>query len=72
MFEILELNVVGSVIVTFALCIHPFESNTETEYAPAHKPVAVIVVCEEASLHRYVYGVVPPIALTVAVPLQLP
>jgi hypothetical protein len=34
--------------------------------------VAVDVVCTGVELHEYVYGAVPPAAVAVAVPVELP
>ena len=53
-----------------AFAPHRLTSFTVTVYVPAAKPVAVAVVCP--LLQLYVYGDVPPEALTVAVPLLAP
>jgi hypothetical protein len=61
-------------IKTSAESLHPRESVTTTRVVPAHKPVAVELVCPSA--HAYVYGGVPPPPVAVAdalhpFPLQL-
>ena len=59
-------------MVTVAVCIQPLASVTVTVYVPALSPVAVGVVCTGVVFHEYVYGAVPPVAFTVAVPLFPP
>jgi len=72
----LEVNNVGSVIFTVVVAVQPLASVTVTDHVPAVKPVTIAVVCAGAGLfHKYVYGDVPPLAVTVAFqlfpPLQL-
>jgi hypothetical protein len=66
-------NTAGSVMVIELLSVHPFASVIVTEYVPAATPVILAVVA--ALLHIYVYGMVPPVPVTVpppsARPLQL-
>jgi hypothetical protein len=62
----------GSVIVAEAVAVAFKLSVTVTVYVPGAKPVAVILVCEDGSLHLYKYGLVPPFAEMVAVPLLKP
>lgn len=50
--------------------MHPFASVTVTIYGPAQTPVTFHVVAP--LLHKYVYGAVPPVELTVNVPVQEP
>jgi hypothetical protein len=59
----------GSVIVTVAVLVQFLASVTVTVYGPAAKPVAVAVVAVLGDDHAYVYGAVPPAALTVAEPV---
>jgi hypothetical protein len=60
----------GCVNVTVLTNVHPLASVIVTVYVLALSPVAVVVVC--ALLHKYVYGDVPPLGVTVAVPLLGP
>ena len=60
----------GCVIDTLEVEVQPLASTTVTPYDPLTKLVAVAVVCP--SLHEYVYGVVPPVTVTVAEPVALP
>ena len=41
---VVAVNVVGSLIVTVALALHPLASVTVTSYEPAHKFVILFVV----------------------------
>ena len=50
--------------------VHPLLSVVVTVYVPPHNPLMLAVVA--ALLHKYVYVGVPPVAVTVAVPLQTP
>jgi hypothetical protein len=68
--EIVVEAAVGWVIVTVAVDVHPFASVAVTVYDPAAKPVAVAPVAE--LLHKYVFVPVPPVALTVAEPVDAP
>jgi hypothetical protein len=58
-------------MVVVAVLIHPFASVIVTVYVPAVNPPAVTVVCK-VGFHEYVYGTVPPAALTVERPLFPP
>ena len=60
----------GSVIVTDALSEHPLLSVITTLYVPATTPVIEAVVAP--LLHKYVYGIVPPVAEAEAPPLEYP
>ena len=62
---------VSSMTVVLAVMVLPSASVINTEYGPAHKPVAVAFVCASGSSYTYVYGVAPSVATTVAVPSQL-
>jgi len=42
----------GSVIVIVAVLVHPFESVIVTIYVPAHRPLAVAVVCAGVVFHE--------------------
>ena len=53
------------------VAIHPLESVTRTVYEPAASPVAVEEV-ELPGVHKYVYGLLPPLTDTEACPLGLP
>ena len=53
-----------------AVAVHPLISLTVTEYVPAPTPLIVDVVA--VVLHAYVYGEVPPLAVTVAAPVLPP
>ena len=66
------VSTVGCVITTLAEDTHPLASITETENVPAQRLVAVVVVWLKGSFHAYEYGPVPPLAVTVAVPLHKP
>ena len=70
--ELIE-TVSPPVLLTMAVAVtvHAFASVTVTVYDPALKPVAVALVCPPGA-HAYVYGVVPPPAVAVALPLLLP
>jgi len=68
---IVAFNTAGSVNVTFAVVVHPFASVTVTVYEPAAKPLAVAEVPPEGA-HEYVYEPVPPLAVTVALPVLPP
>jgi hypothetical protein len=57
---------------TVAVAVQPFASVTVTTYDPAASPVAVAVVCTGLVFHEYEYGVVPPLAVTVAEPFGCP
>jgi hypothetical protein len=57
----------GAVIVTLPIAVHPLLSVTVIVYPPAANPVAVAFVCPP--VHEYVYGVLPPLGLDVALPL---
>ncbi len=59
-------------IVTVADAVHPFESVTITLYVPAARLLAVAPVWEGELFHKYVYGPVPPPAVTVAEPVLAP
>ena len=50
--------------------VQPLLSVVVTVYVPPHNPLMLAVVA--ALLHKYVYVGVPPVAVTVAVPLQTP
>ena len=63
---------VGSVMITLPKSKHPEASVTITLYVPAPNPVAVAFVCAPGSSQRYVYGVIPPVAVAVAVPSKQP
>ena len=63
-------DAVGWVIDTLDVAVQPLASVTVTLYVPPVRLVAVAVVCE--LFHSYVYGVVPPFAVTVAEPVELP
>jgi len=64
---ILALNAVGSVKVTEAVAVHALASVTVTVYVPANKEEFVAEVA--ALLQLYVYGEVPPEAVTVVDPV---
>ena len=51
------------------MILQPFASVTVQVYEPAHNPVAVAAAPPEGD-HEYPYPEVPPLAVTVAVPLQ--
>ena len=55
-----------AVIVALAVAVHPLASVTVTLYVPAASALRFCVVAP--LLHKYVYGAVPPLAVTVAVP----
>jgi hypothetical protein len=57
----------GEVTVTEAVCEHPLASVIVTVYPPAASPVAVEPVCPDG-FQEYVYGDVPPEAVTLALP----
>jgi hypothetical protein len=59
-------NTAGSVTVTDALSVQPSLSVIVTEYVPAITPVMLAVVA--VLLHKYVYAIVPPVALALAPP----
>jgi hypothetical protein len=59
-------------MVTVTDVVQPFASVTVITYEPAVKPVAVVVDWDGVVFHEYVYGVVPPEAVTVALPLFPP
>ena len=48
---------------------HPLSLVTVTSYRPGASPVIVLVVSGGTVLHRYVNGLEPFVAMTVAVPL---
>ena len=56
-------------MVIESVVVQPFASVTSTEYGPAVSPVIVAVV--SPLLHKYVYGEVPLLAVTVADPKLL-
>ena len=56
---------------TEAVAEQPFLSDTVTVYVAALRPVAFKFDPPEGD-HEYVYGVIPPVAVTVALPLLLP
>ena len=58
--------ITGSVTVILPFAVHKLTSDTVTAYTPDTSPVAIIVFC--ASFHVYAYGVVPDVAVAVAVP----
>jgi len=62
----------GCVTVATAVLKQPAESVTVNVYMPAKSPVAESVVCPAGSLHLYVYGITPPVAVPAAVPLLPP
>lgn len=64
----LGVSAAGSVMVTVLMFIHPMPSVPVIVYVLAHRPVAMLVVWPP--VHAYVYGIVPPVITTVAVPLQ--
>jgi hypothetical protein len=66
-----DVNAVGCVIVTDAVALQPALSVTVTLYVPAVKLFAVAPELPEGD-HAYVYGVVPPDGVTVALPLFPP
>ncbi len=68
--EIKAVKAVGCVIVTLVVRVQPFASVTVTVYVPAVNPVAVAAVCPP--VQAYVYGAVPPLAVTVAAPVLAP
>lgn len=46
-----------------AVAVHPLESVTVTTYVPA---VLIVILCVVAELlHKYVYGLVPPLGFAV-------
>src|ERR1700733_8277216 len=67
----LAVNTVGWVIIAFAVAVQPFLSVIVTVYVPAVRPVAVALV-PPLGVHAYVYGVVPPAPVAVALPLLPP
>ena len=68
--EIAAVTAGNSVMVTEDVVVHPFESVTVTEKFPAASPATAEVDCP--LLQRNVYGVVPPLGVTNAVPLPEP
>jgi len=64
------VNAVGSPTMCVHDDIHPVASVTVTVYEPAVKPV--ILASVEPLLHKYVYGAVPPVAVTLAEPSEPP
>ena len=60
--------IVGWVMETLVVLLHPFTSKTDTVYVPALNPVTVIFVCTGTVLHEYVKGDVPPETDAVAEP----
>lgn len=64
----------GSVISTVAAVGHRFASRTFSVYVPWHKAVMLFVPCPSGfpGDQVKVYGVVPPVTLATAEPLQTP
>jgi hypothetical protein len=63
-----SVNVGGvTVIVAWAVVVHPLKSVTVTVYVPAKSPERSSVVAE--LLHIYVYGVVPPVTVRLISPV---
>ena len=58
-------------MVILAVAVHPFASVTVIVYVPAENPVPVALV-PPIGVHAYVYGLVPPPPVTVALPLLPP
>jgi hypothetical protein len=69
---IVAMMPVGSVSSTLVTAVQPFASVTVTKYVPAVRPEAVAPVWAGDVLQLYVYGAVPPLAVTVAAPLMPP
>ena len=69
--EVVALIAVGCVIVKLRVVVHPFASVMVAVYVPAQSAVALAPVPPEGA-HAYVYGAVPPEAVTEATPVQLP
>jgi hypothetical protein len=65
------VNAVGCVTVVVADEVQPFASVTITVYVPAESPVALDPFPPLGD-HAYVYGVVPPVGVTVAEPVLPP
>ena len=66
-------NSPSETIVTVTLVVHELSSVMVTSYIPDPRSIAVAPVCIPAVAgHAYVYGVVPPVALTVALPTSEP
>ena len=64
------VSAAGSVMVTLAVAVQPFASVTVSEYVPGPNPT--IVGSGAPVLHAYVYKVVPPETVAVAVPFAAP
>ena len=62
----------GSVIVTATLFVQPRLSLIPIVYVPADNPPNVAFVAYEPPPILYVYGLVPPLPLTVTLPVLLP
>ena len=71
MLLVVAVTAVGCPITAVAVLVHPFASVTVTVYVPAASALAVVPV-PPLGAHEYVYGDVPPVAVTVAVPVDPP
>ena len=66
------LNTLGSVIVTLAVIVHPLLSFTPIVYVPAANDENVELLPYVPPPILYVYGVVPPFAVTLILPSPNP
>ena len=57
---------------TVSEIVHPFASVIRQVYVPAHKLLTTAVVANVGSSHWYVLPPEPPLAITLAEPLQFP
>lgn len=63
-------GLLGWVTVVLDVAVQPLWSVTVTLYVPAPRPLTLLVVAP--LLHKYVYGDVPPDALTLTEPFVHP
>jgi hypothetical protein len=68
---VVTVSKAGCPITVDAVAVQPFLSVTVTVYVPAVRLVAVALV-PPLGAHEYVYGTVPPPAVTVAPPVAPP
>jgi hypothetical protein len=68
----LDVTAAGAVIVALLVCVQPFASFVVSVYAPAARPVNTFDVWKFTPFFEYVSDPVPPEAVTVICPSDVP
>ena len=68
--QVADTGAGGHATVVLQVVVQPLASVTLTLYGPIAKLLRLAVVAP--LLHKYVYGAVPPVAVTLAVPVVVP